>query len=228
MLSDQVGVFSGRAGVGMFSDQVGVLSGTAGVDMFSDQVGVLSGRADVSMFSNHVGVLCGGLGFLTCSDRVGVLSGIAGIDDLLDLALLLKAPLLKIESPRRSPPDLGHVGSRGLSIIIDGGRFPTTLLTNLFSPRSILTWIMWEPPDLGLFSDGDMSSRISSVFGNGERRVPIRPKASRTDLDRWTRAPPVLCAIADLGLVLGLEFETRVGEDFVVVQVIVNSFSFNL
>jgi hypothetical protein len=106
-------------GMGTFSGQTGVLSGRVGV--LSDQIGVLSGRLGVP------------------SDQVGVLSGKFGIDDLLDLGLLLSAPLLRTDSPRRSPPDRGHVGSRGLSIMIDGGRRPTTLLTNLLRPRSIFT-----------------------------------------------------------------------------------------
>jgi hypothetical protein len=90
----------------------------------------------------HIG---GGIGI--SSDHRGVLSGIVGADDSLDLVMLLeapllKAPLLKPDTPRRAPPVLGHVGSRGLSICIDGGRRPTTLLTNLCRPRSIFTWII--------------------------------------------------------------------------------------
>lgn len=103
-------------------------------------------------------VLAPEFGMLPC--EVGVLSGNVGTDDLLDLALLLKAPLLRIDKPLRNTASRGHVGSSGLSMGIDGGLSPTTLLTNLFKPRSILTWIMCEPPELGLFSDGEISSRI--------------------------------------------------------------------
>jgi hypothetical protein len=106
----------------------------------------------------------------------------------------------------------------------EGGRRPTTLLTNLLSPRSILTWIVWEPPDRGLCSPGEMmSSRMCSVVGKGERRVPIWPRASRTDLERWTRSPRTFCDIAARGLTLasGLWPDTRVGEDFAVAQVAV-------
>jgi hypothetical protein len=138
------------------------------------------------------------------ADHVGVFSGMVGTEDLLDLALLLKAPLLRTDSPRRRPADRGHVGSRGLSTGMDGGRRSTTLLTNLFKPRSIFTWIMSVPPDLGLFSDGEISPRICSILGNGESRVPMRANPLRTDFDRWTGTAALLCAIAVRGLTLGL------------------------
>jgi hypothetical protein len=49
------------------------------------------------------------------------------------------------------------------------------------------------------------------------------PKASRTDLERLTRRPWTFCDIAARGLTLalGLWPDTRVGEDFAVVQVAV-------
>lgn len=112
--------------LGLLSSIIGALSWT--VDILSHITGGLS--CVVGALSWTVRALSG---------EVGVLSGNAGIDDLLDLPLLLKAPLLRIDSPRRSKPARGHVGSSGLSAGIDGGRRPTTLLTNLFRPRSIFT-----------------------------------------------------------------------------------------
>ena len=49
--------------------------------------------------------------------------------------------------------------------------------------------------------------------------MPMRPKASRIDLDRWTGALASFCLTADRGLVLGLSPETRVGEDLAVAEV---------
>jgi hypothetical protein len=64
---------------------------------------------------------------------------------------------------------------------------------------------------------------MCSVVGKGERRVPMRPRASWTDLERWTRTPWTFCDIAARGLTLasGLWPDTRVGEDFAVAQVAV-------
>ncbi len=150
------------------------------------------------------------------SDQVGVFSGILGTADerfVLDRVILLRAPLLSTDRPRLNPPPAppvnlrGQVGSSGLSIWMDGGRRPTTLLTNRLSPRSILTWIMCGPPERGLFSppaEGEMGwsscACIWEVLGRGERRVPSLPRASRTDLERWIRvcAPGLVLRVSSV------------------------------
>lgn len=112
--------------------------------------------------------ICPRIGVTIPSDQVGVFSGMLGpADDLfvLDLVMLLHAPLLSTDSPLFNPPPVnlrGHVGSSGLSIWSEGGRRPTTLPTNLCSPRSIFTWIMCGPPERGLFSPESGGEKGSS------------------------------------------------------------------